>query len=75
MDSLPFYLENKEGSPGFPMPLKLALVTQTLDQGNVIGVQASGLCWPLGAPGGTSQQLRVPLVEPPPSHPLFGARL
>lgn len=38
-------------------PLTLALVTQTLDQGNVIAIQASGLCWPPGAPGRTSQEL------------------
>lgn len=34
--------------------------TQTLDQGNVIEIQASGLCWPLGAPGGASRSSRLP---------------
>lgn len=34
-----------------------ALVTQTLDQGNVIEIQASGLCWPPGVAGGTIQEL------------------
>lgn len=50
-------LEKKEGSGRFLLLLMSALVFQTLNQGNMIEIEASGLCWPPGVPGGTSWAL------------------
>lgn len=74
-DHIAFRLEKKEGGGGFLLLLTLALVTQTLDQGNVIEIQASGLCGLLGALEDAAKSSQTPPTEPSPVVLSWGQRM